>query len=373
MAVKKPAKKSPSKSKPSLEPEILPSEEREVKRTRASAPRESEAIEAEWVEDEDAGENDDEIDPEIDSEDPGTAVAVSLPESPESVTLESELRAVSATDPLRRFLEEVRRIPLLAPEEELELALKLQQTGDVEAAKRLVQANLRLVVKIAFEYRSVYANSMDLIQEGNLGLMKAVSKYEPQKGARLGYYASWWIRSYILKYLLDNFRMVRIGTTQAQKKLFFHLVREKERLEAQGAIASPKLLADRLNVKEKEVIEMEQRLLGNGGEVSIDTPTHPDGGKSTLQDILPDERVSAADAFEKQQWLEILEGKLPEFEQTLNEKERKLLKERLLSEDPKTLQEVADLYGLTRERARQIEAKVLEKLKEFLRDELKPV
>jgi RNA polymerase sigma-32 factor len=278
--------------------------------------------------------------------------------------------AISVSDPLRRFIEEVRKIPLLEPEEELELALRLQRTGDVDAARRLVQANLRLVVKIAFEYRSVYANVMDLIQEGNLGLMKGVAKYDASKGARLGYYASWWIRSYILKYLLDNFRLVKVGTTQAQKKLFFHLMREKERLEAQGAIPTPKLLASRLNVKENEVLEMEQRLSSSGSEVSIDfgTPTKNGEKSRKLSDSIPSLDTSAEERLIQSEWLNLLEDELPAFERTLNEKERKLLQERLLAETPKTLQEVADLYGLTRERARQIEVKVIEKLREFLKD-----
>ncbi|HRK02568.1 MAG TPA: sigma-70 family RNA polymerase sigma factor, partial [Oligoflexia bacterium] len=151
-------------------------------------------------------------------------------------------------DPFKHYLRDVSKYPLLSPEDEFALAVKLRDTGDIDAAKRLVQANLRLVVKIAMEYRSAYQNILDLVQEGNVGLMKAVSKYDPSKGARLGYYASWWIRSYILKYILDNFRQVRVGTTAAQKKLFFHLMREKERLEAQGLEAGPKLLAEKLNV-----------------------------------------------------------------------------------------------------------------------------
>src|SRR5208282_3195718 len=155
------------------------------------------------------------------------------------------------------------------PEEELRLVMRLREQGDLDAAKSLVSANLRLVIKIAFEYRNIYNNLLDLIQEGNIGLMKAVSKFDPTKGARLGYYASWWIRSYILKYLLDNFRLVKIGTTQAQKKLFYHLMREKERMEAQGLLAAPKLLAEKLNVREKDVVEMEQRLSSRGAEVSL--------------------------------------------------------------------------------------------------------
>jgi RNA polymerase sigma-32 factor len=256
---------------------------------------------------------------------------------------------------------------MLEPEEELALAIKLRDSGDMEAAKRLVTANLRLVVKIALEYRTIYSNVLDLIQEGNVGLMKAVSKYDPTKGAKLGYYASWWIRSYILKFVLDNFRLVKVGTTQAQKKLFYHLMREKERLEAQGIVAGPKLLAERLDVKEKEVEEMQLRLSGSGAEVSLDTPLDEDsGGSATHLDQLEGAQALAADALELYEQLEVLREKMPEFKEGLNEKERSILEERILSDQPKTLQEVADLYGLTRERVRQIEAKVLKKLQTFL-------
>jgi RNA polymerase sigma-32 factor len=280
-------------------------------------------------------------------------------------------RAVSASDPLRRYFDEVKRHPMLDPREEYDLAVQLHQSGELNAAKRLVTANLRLVVKIAMEYRSMYANVMDLIQEGNIGLMKAVSKFDPTKGARLGYYASWWIRSYILKYLLDNFRLVKIGTTQAQKKLFYHLVREKERLEAQGLLAGPKLLAEKLNVREKDVVEMEQRLSGRGAEMSLDTPVDSGDERSVAhRDLIADSGEAADESLARSQLLALLKEKLPEFESRLNDKERKILRERLLADEPKTLQEVADSYGLTRERARQIEAKVIEKLREFLRPSL---
>ncbi len=279
----------------------------------------------------------------------------------------SQTRALSTYDPLRRYLEEVRRYPLLDPEDEFRLAMRMLEKGDRDAAKALVSANLRLVVKIALEYRSIYSNLLDLIQEGNIGLMKAVSKFDPTKGARLGYYASWWIRSYILKYLLDNFRLVRIGTTQAQKKLFYHLLREKERLEAQGLLAGPKLLAEKLNVREKDILEMSQRLSSQGTEVALDAPIESDeGGKRTHLDHLPDERILPDEALAQGEWLDLLSEKLPELQKELNEKELQVLNERLLAENPKTLQEVADRYGLTRERARQIEGKVIEKLKKLL-------
>ena len=290
-----------------------------------------------------------------------------LPES-----LDREVRAVSASDPLRRYLEEIRRHPLLESEEEFRLAIRLRDRGDLDAAKKLVQANLRLVVKIAFEYRNFYSNMMDLIQEGNIGLMKAVSKFDPNKGARLGYYSSWWIRSYILKYLLDNFRLVKLGTTQAQKKLFYHLMREKEKLEAQGLLAGPKLLAERLDVREKDVIEMEQRLSSRGSELSLDSPigSSNDESSTPLSSVIADDRPGVDDTLAHQELLNLLQERLPEFKSHLDEKEKRILNERLLAEEPKTLQEIADLYGLTRERARQIETKVIIKLRDFLRTDL---
>jgi RNA polymerase sigma-32 factor len=260
--------------------------------------------------------------------------------------------------------------PQLTVEQEAALAKRMHEAGDVQAAKLLVSANLKLVVRIAYEYRSMYHNLLDLVQEGNVGLMKAVSKFDPSKGARLGYYASWWIRSYILKYLLDNFRLVRVGTSAAQKKLFYHLMREKQRLEAQGIQAGPALLAERLDVKEKDVIEMEQRLLAPGAESSIDAPGPGEEGRNPLLNLLVDTRESADLAIERDEWLKILEVEIPKLRVSLNNKERAILDLRLMAEEPQTLQEVADQFGLTRERARQIEAKIIEKLKEQLKRHL---
>ncbi len=296
--------------------------------------------------------------------DDGPSDAATLPTTVEDA--EHFKRAVSPSDPLRRYLEEVGRHPLLAPEEEYKLAMELREKGDIQAAKKLVSANLRLVVKIAFEYRNFYNNLLDLIQEGNIGLMKAVSKFDPSKGASLGYYGSWWIRSYILKYLLDNFRLVKVGTTQAQKKLFYHLMREKSRLEAQGIVAGPKLLAEKLEVREKDVVEMEQRLSGSGAEMSLDAPIYNDGGRETFASALPDHKQGTEDSLVTAELLKILRDRLPEFEKTLNPKEQNILKERLLSEEPLTLQEIADKYSLTRERVRQLEVRVLSKLRNFL-------
>ncbi len=306
------------------------------------------------------------LDAEIAKETPKKDLVIEVKKQQETQTaIEPSSRAISPNDPLRQYLEEVKRHPLLSPEEEIELVQRMTEKGDIEAAKRLVSANLRLVVKIAFEYRSVYANVMDLIQEGNIGLMKAVSKYDPSKGARLGYYSTWWIRSYILKYLLDNFRLVKVGTTQAQKKLFYHLMREKQRLEAQGLDAGPKLLAQKLDVKESEVVEMQQRLGSTGAEMSIDTPIRPDSSSTaTHGDLIVDESANQTEEkLIENELLHVLTEEIPTFRDSLNEKEKVVLDERILSEDPKTLQEIGTQYSLTRERVRQIEKKIIDKLR----------
>ncbi|MCC7442061.1 MAG: RNA polymerase factor sigma-32 [Bdellovibrionales bacterium] len=348
-------KKAASKSR-AIQAEVLPAE----------SPSDEEEAEPEEGDDEAFGEPDDST---PDSESARLPVKAGRKTG---VSPGSELAALSPTDPLRQYMREVQRTPLLSHEDERELADRMIQKGDIEAAKALVQANLRLVVKIAFEYRSIYSNVMDLIQEGNIGLMKAVSKYDPSKGARLGYYATWWIRSYILKYLIDNFRLVRVGTTQAQKKLFYHLMREKQRLEAQGLSPQPKLLAEKLQVPEKDVIEMDRRLSSAGSEMSLETPLRPqDGPGTTHRDALPDDRLEAADeALARNELLELLSSRLTAFEKTLTEREKTILAERVLAENPKTLQEVADGYGLTRERVRQIEAGVIQKLRTFLKPDL---
>ncbi len=271
----------------------------------------------------------------------------------------------ATTDPLVRYLQELRRYEVMSPEEQQQMAVKLRETGDLSLAKRLVTTNLRLVVKIALEYKNAYNNVLDLIQEGNVGLMKAVANYDPYKGTRLSYYASWWIRSYILKFLLDNFRLVKVGTTQAQKKLFYNLMREKERLEAQGIQAGPKLLADNLHVREKDVQEMSLRLSSKGGEYSIDQPSG-DGEDRAPRDILVDPAQAADEVLAQKELKSILSDHISDFVKNLNEKERILFHERLMNDEPKTLQEIADQFGITRERARQIESKVVEKLRKHM-------
>lgn len=274
--------------------------------------------------------------------------------------------AISVEDPLKLYLKEISKYKLLSVEEEKELVALLVETGDIEVAKKLVYANLRLVVKIAMEYKSAYKNIMDLIQEGNIGLMKAVSKYNPEKGAKLSYYASWWIKSYILKFILDNFRLIKIGTTADQKKLFYNLVREKEKLESQGITPSPKLLSESLGVSEKSVIEMDHRLSSSGAEMSFDMPVGADGQQTTLASLLQASDTPIDDQLSNMESIELLQENLKDFLADLKDRDREIFKKRLLSEVPPSLQSIADGYGVSRERIRQIESRLLDKLKVYM-------
>lgn len=236
----------------------------------------------------------------------------------------SPSRDVKILDPLRLYIQEIARYKLLTPKEEKKLAYQLVDTGDLESAKTLVQANLRLVVKIAMEYRNAYSNILDLIQEGNIGLMKAVSKYDPRKGAKLSYYAGWWIKSYILKFILDNFRLVRIGTTADQKKLFFNLIKERERLERMGIRPETKLISDNLGVSEKSVRMMEQVLLPGGGETSIERPIFEDSSKSLVDILTDNEDQGIEEQLGHAQEIDILKSKLHEFMSELKERDQEI-------------------------------------------------
>ncbi len=277
----------------------------------------------------------------------------------------SPSREITKVDPLRQYIKEISRYDLLNPEEEERLARKLLETGSIDIAKKLVRANLRLVVKIAMEYRSSYSNVLDLIQEGNIGLMKAVSKYDPDKGARLSYYASWWIKSYILKFILDNFRLVRIGTTADQKKLFFNLMKEKERLEKLGIKPDVKMLSENLGVSEKAVSLMDERIGQGVSEYSIDRPLFDDSSRN-LGDILTDEGELIEDEIGHAQEVDILKGNLHNFIDSLKERDQEIFKKRLLNEVPLSLQAIADDYGVSRERIRQIEERLIEKLRVYM-------
>ena len=289
-----------------------------------------------------------------------------VPKIMESLPVLKKSTDLKVQDPLTLYLKEISRHKLLTIDEERELTAELLRTGDIDVAKKLVLANLRLVVKIALEYKNSYKNVMDLIQEGNIGLMKAVSKYDLSKGAKLSYYASWWIRSYILKFILDNFRLVKIGTTQEQKKLFYNLMREKQRLMSMGINPDVKLLSDNLGVSEKAVIEMDQRLGSSGQEMSLDRPLDEDGGRQTLLDVISDDDASIEDKLGELQNLEILKENLHEFVKGLKPRDQEIFKKRLLSEIPESLQSIADQYGVSRERIRQVEERLIEQLKIYM-------
>lgn len=287
-----------------------------------------------------------------------------LPSS-EDLTSPERSGTLEVFDPLKKYLMEIRKFPLLTREEEIALAKRWWEEKDRYAAYRLVVSNLRLVVKIAFEYQRAYSNLLDLIQEGNLGLMQAVKKFDPYREVKLSSYASWWIRAYILKFLIDNWSLVKIGTTQAQRKLFFRLKKEKGRLEAMGFDPGPKLLAGTLNVTKDEITEMDQRL--EGGDLSLNAPLEEDS-RQTYIDMIPSGEM-VEEKVADTQFKEILDQKIEEFNRTLKGKEAFILKNRLMAEDPLTLQAAGDQLSISRERARQIEKRVVDKLKVFLKDQ----
>jgi RNA polymerase sigma-32 factor len=270
--------------------------------------------------------------------------------------------------PLESYMAEVNQHALLSREEEHDLAVRYRTTGDLAAAARLVSSNLRLVVKLAHEYHRNPLSLLDLIQEGNIGLMQAVKKYDPDRGVKLSSYAAWWIRAYILRYIMDNWKMVKLGTTEAQRKLFFKLRQEQERLLAQGFEASPKLLAERLNVTEQDVVEMDQRL--GHDEVSIDAPLLGEEGTSTrIERLLP---VSGTPAVEEtlgnEELKTLVKAKLAQFAKSLDEKEKYIFEKRLTADEPLTLQDIGAHYGVSRERARQLEAALIARMRAYLRE-----
>jgi RNA polymerase sigma-32 factor len=265
---------------------------------------------------------------------------------------------------------EVTRHPLLTREEEIALAKQYRDTGDVKAAYRLVSSNLRLVVKLAHEYHRNPLSLLDLVQEGNIGLMQAVKKFDPERGVKLASYAAWWIRAYILRYIMDNWKMVKLGTTEAQRKLFFKLRQEQERLLKQGVEVTPRLLADRLNVTEQDVVEMDQRL-GND-EVSLDAPVPgSDDDKTTRGDrFLPSAAPAADESLGNAELREIFRTKLAAFAEKLNEKEKYIFEKRLIADEPQTLQDIGAHYGFSRERARQLEAALIVRMRKYMQEEI---
>jgi RNA polymerase sigma-32 factor len=293
----------------------------------------------------------------------------------DDTTIEAEViprdtgRSLAKVDPFRRYLADIRRYPVLTREEEQELARRYRDTGDREALFRLVTANLMMVVHVARSFRRAARNLLDLIQEGNIGLLQAIERFDPDVGVRLPTYAGWWVRAYMVKFLLDNVRLVRVGTTNARRKLLRNLNKEKARLEAQGFDVGPRLLADHFGVSEADVQDVQQAL--SGRDVSLDAPLGDDETRSREEvfaapgdDLRIDEEVARKELQERAQ------EAIGRFREDLSDRDRAILDERVLSDDPLTLQALGDRFGTSREAVRQVEARLVKRLKEFLLDEL---
>lgn len=296
-----------------------------------------------------------EVPPEIPDENVDLDLPIPLPIAEDS-------RALTSADPVTRYMAEIGRYPLLSREQENALAVRYRETGDPKAAEALVTSNLRFVVKVAAEYTKFGAKLIDLVQEGNVGLMHAVKEFNPYKGVRLITYAVWWIRGYIQEYLMRQYSMVRIGTTATQRKLFYQLQREKELLEREGLAKGIAQISGKLGISEEEVTEMHKRL--SGRDVSLDAPVGDDDSSARLLDYQsePDAGNLVEELGTREEVSQLLEG-IEDLKPSLNEKELFLLEARLLADEPMTLQEIGDKYGTTREAVRQMEARLIEKIK----------
>ncbi len=285
-------------------------------------------------------------------------------------TKPSSSTALARRDPMAAYMAEVRRHPLLTREEEYALAVRWVEHDDTDAAKLLVTSNLRLVVKIAHEYKRTHHNLLDLVQEGNVGLIKAVNKFDPYRGVKLSTYSGWWIRAYILKYILNNWRLVKIGTTQNQRKLFFNLRKQQARLKQAGIDPTPARIAKELDVSEKEVIEMDRRL--SSPDASLDAPLqNDDGGSRTRLDMIEDAKgVDPEAGADQAEFKHLLSQKLMRFGADLKGRELEIFRDRLMSDDPVTLQTLGSRWGVSRERARQLEKRMVLRLRKFLQKEL---
>jgi RNA polymerase sigma-32 factor len=277
-------------------------------------------------------------------------------------------KALVKFDPLQRYLSEISKYRLLTRDEERDYGIRVKEQADKDAAYVLVTANLRLVVKIALEFQRVWMqNLLDLIQEGNIGLMQAVKKFDPYKNVKFSYYASFWIKAYILKFIMDNWRLVKIGTTQGQRKLFFKLKKEKQRLIEQGFDPKPKLLSERLGVSEREIVDMDQRL--DSWDVSLDAPLKNDSETERIE-FLSTENESVEEQVSKKEIELLLHNKITEFRKKMSPREIEIFELRIFSDNPVTLQEIGDRYGISRERVRQIEKNIIRKMREFFKREI---
>jgi RNA polymerase sigma-32 factor len=283
---------------------------------------------------------------------------------PKDHTQEADSTTLVPHDPLRRYLYEISKFSLLSREEEHELAAHYHETGDEDAEFRLITSNLRLVVTIAMIYKKGDLNIMDCIQEGNIGLLQALKRFDPLRGTRLTTYAAWWIRAYIIKFLFNNARLIKIGTTNARRKILMNLTREKGRLEVKGITPTTQLLAHNLGVKEAEILQVEQGM--TGPEISLDAPIGGDGTGMHVKDSLRSIEVNVDDKVAQEEFRDLLESKFAEFAVTLSTRERLILKQRMIAEEPETLQQIAERYGISREAVRVAEKRLTGKLKKYM-------
>jgi RNA polymerase sigma-32 factor len=281
------------------------------------------------------------------------------------------LPLITAESGLTRYLEEIRRFPMLEPQEEYMLAKSWREHGDREAAHRLVTSHLRLVAKIAMGYRGYGLPISEVISEGNVGLMQAVKRFEPDKGFRLATYAMWWIKAAIQEYILRSWSLVKMGTTANQKKLFFNLRKAKSRISAleEGDLRPDqvKLIAKRLGVTEQDVVDMNRRL---GGDVSLNSPIREEGDSGEWQDWLVDDSISQETRLAESEEADNRRKALGEALTVLNERERRIFEARRLADEPITLEELADEFGVSRERVRQIEVRAFEKVQKAVRNRI---
>ncbi len=274
--------------------------------------------------------------------------------------------ALAGVEALDRYVAEINRYPVLSREDEQVLAIAYQKTGDIEVAHKLVTANLRFVVKVAHEYKGYGFRLLDLIQEGNIGLMIAVKKFDPSREYRLISYAVWWIRAYIQNFILRSWSLVKLGTTQAQRKLFYKLrgtQAQLAKMDAHGAAPSAAQIATALGVEESEVMEMDQRLAAR--DFSLDAQRSEDS-KLTHTDVLVDEGDSQEELLAQNERQAIMHDKVEQALETLNEKERYIVENRLMADEPLTLREIGEKFHISRERARQIESNTMKKVKKLL-------
>jgi RNA polymerase sigma-32 factor len=279
------------------------------------------------------------------------------------------LPILTAESGLTHYLEEIRRFPMLEPQEEYMLAKRWREHGDRDAAHKLVTSHLRLVAKIAMGYRGYGLPISEVISEGNVGLMQAVKRFEPDKGFRLATYAMWWIKAAIQEYILRSWSLVKMGTTANQKKLFFNLRKAKSKISAldEGDLRPDqvKLIARRLGVTEQDVIDMNRRL---GGDASLNAPIREEGDSGEWQDWLVDESPSQERTLVENEELDNRRKALSQALSVLNERERRIFEARRLADEPITLEELADEFGVSRERVRQIEVRAFEKVQKAVKN-----